>query len=789
MKTLDWITRRIEAIRTGRGIGHRIYLALALSILPTIVSGYLHFRLASDRQRVELEGTLQAAADNSARDASKQLHFWRQSLANIGRLRIFNVAMDYQRFEGLQEFFDSIVKTDENYHGLIFVGESGDVLAYSTLDLRRNPLDDAKAYWQDVLGGAEYAGADESFGTVRSPHGTSAIVLSSPVFGSRSVSRGRLIGIFNNTFSSSGLVSLLEKFKAAHGISLDYLVTARSGAWSSKLNTKSAPRDATGSTDDRQAFCGTAEVGAIGDIQACLVAPREQLYAELRRATVLVPLLILISAFGCWFGAVYTLRSTTTTIRLILRKLEELANGDYKKLERGKSRETNHYVGVANDLIDRMDAFREKAVYNARNAAVANMIAMLAHDVRKPFTMLRMGVDRLLASGDDAVEMRQVAVKIKEHVGKACEQVNGMLADVMEISSDKTTLTLEKTSLSILIANAVSDTFRYDAASRVELQYELGHSAMVKVDSAKVGRVFSNILENARQAMKGQGQIWIQSRELPASEMVEVTIGNARSFIPPEKLSQIFDAFYTSGKKGGTGLGLAICQKIVAGHGGTIGCQSSAESGTEFTFTLPLAVGTLDLATVALPSSAAEIRESFEVSLQTSGKSLGDPLEPSRRRAVVARALAHGRPLELLIVDDEELYAEGLKSQIDSAPELEGLVRATAVQSPEEAVALCSERQVDVIISDVDLGRGVSSGFELVAKLRGILPKATICVHSNRSLPADYRLAIEVGADAFLPKPMSPAHLLGLLARAVSRDRALAPRVDGRGASGMLTMV
>lgn len=619
MTTFGWITRRVQAFRTGRGISHRIYLALALSILPTIVSGYLHFRLASDRQRVELEGTLQAAADNSARDASKQLHFWQQSLANIGRLRIFNVAMDYQRFEGLQEFFDSIVKTDENYHGLVFVGESGDVLAYSTLDLRRHPLDDAKDYWQDLLNGAEYAGADETFGTVRSQQGTAAIVLSSPVFGSRDVSRGRLIGIFNNTFSSSGLVSLLEKFQAAHGISLEYLVTARSGARSFDLNTKSSPRGATGSTGDSQAFCGTAEIGAIGDIQSCLVAPKEQLYAELRRATVLVPLLILISAFGCWFGAVYTLRSTTTTIRMILRKLEELANGDYRRLEMAKSRETNHYVGVANDLIDRMDAFREKAVYNARNAAVANMIAMLAHDVRKPFTMLRMGVDRLLAAGDDPAEMRQVAKKIKEHVGKACEQVNGMLADVMEISSDKTTLAFEKASLSILIANAVSDTFRYDAASGIELQYELGHSAMVKVDSSKIARVFSNLLDNARQAMKGQGQIWIHSRELPASEMVEVTIGNSRSFIPPDKLSQIFDAFYTSGKKGGTGLGLAICQKIVAGHGGTIACRSSVESGTEFSFTLPLAVGTLDLAPVPLPGSAAEVRESFEVSLQATG--------------------------------------------------------------------------------------------------------------------------------------------------------------------------
>jgi signal transduction histidine kinase len=90
--------------------------------------------------------------------------------------------------------------------------------------------------------------------------------------------------------------------------------------------------------------------------------------------------------------------------------------------------------------------------------------------------------------------------------------------------------------------------------------------------------------------MREKGNLWIRTSEQEG--FVEFTLGNGGSFIPAESLSKLFDAFFTSGKRGGTGLGLAIAKTIVEAHGGSIRCVSekTEEHPTglvEFTFTLP----------------------------------------------------------------------------------------------------------------------------------------------------------------------------------------------------------
>ena len=56
--------------------------------------------------------------------------------------------------------------------------------------------------------------------------------------------------------------------------------------------------------------------------------------------------------------------------------------------------------------------------------------------------------------------------------------------------------------------------------------------------------------------------------------------------ISPDVLPRVFELFFST-KPGGTGIGLALCQRIVAGHNGTIGIDSAAERGTTVTVTIP----------------------------------------------------------------------------------------------------------------------------------------------------------------------------------------------------------
>jgi hypothetical protein len=172
-----------------------------------------------------------------------------------------------------------------------------------------------------------------------------------------------------------------------------------------------------------------------------------------------------------------------------------------------------------------------------------------------------------------------------------------------------------------MVDAALAQVFRYRKAADVRLVYDLRHGSKVSVDPVKVLRVFVNIIDNARQAMRGRGVIAVSTREEErgGGRMVVVSIKNSGSFIRPEDRASLFEAFFTKGKAGGTGLGLAIAKKVVASHGGEIWCESTEGDGTEFFFSLP-ACGSPDEERLDPPSSSAEIRSRFEASLGEGGQ-------------------------------------------------------------------------------------------------------------------------------------------------------------------------
>jgi len=93
---------------------------------------------------------------------------------------------------------------------------------------------------------------------------------------------------------------------------------------------------------------------------------------------------------------------------------------------------------------------------------------------------------------------------------------------------------------------------------------------------------------DAMQACRpGQGRMSIETT-LADSNAIQVAVTDSGTGIPADKLSQIFDPFYTT-KGNGTGLGLSIARTIVETYGGKIWAENHAGGGAAFRFTLPLA--------------------------------------------------------------------------------------------------------------------------------------------------------------------------------------------------------
>lgn len=104
----------------------------------------------------------------------------------------------------------------------------------------------------------------------------------------------------------------------------------------------------------------------------------------------------------------------------------------------------------------------------------------------------------------------------------------------------------------------------------------------------EIGQVWTNLIQNAIQAMQGRGELHVEVHV--RGEEIQVSFTDNGPGIPPEILPRIFEPFFTTKAKGeGTGLGLDICRRIVEKHHGRITAESQP-GRTRFTVSLPLSL-------------------------------------------------------------------------------------------------------------------------------------------------------------------------------------------------------
>ncbi len=209
----------------------------------------------------------------------------------------------------------------------------------------------------------------------------------------------------------------------------------------------------------------------------------------------------------------------------------------------------------------------KKLEQNSKLAAIGETTAMLAHDVRKPFTLLKIVLNRFetFKTSPDGLD------KAKADIEKAISNVEAMLNDVMDFSRE-VKLEVQPCSLDTILefAGRTAQTHQH---SDVKFVFELKNAYKPLVDDERMSRVFINIITNAMDAMScGDGNIYMSSKDTVKDEesFVEVIIANTGPQFTEDDLTNLFSPAFTKGKKGGTGLGLASARKIVCLHGGTI---------------------------------------------------------------------------------------------------------------------------------------------------------------------------------------------------------------------------
>ena len=228
---------------------------------------------------------------------------------------------------------------------------------------------------------------------------------------------------------------------------------------------------------------------------------------------------------------------------------------------------------------------QEEARRSERLAALGQLSAGLAHEIRNPLGVIKGSAEMLNQKLHDSNPLAsELAGYISSEVNRVSMLVSRFLDFARPLHPDTKAQPL--TDLLDHAQKIVAEHWR-GGAVKVEKAYDK-NLPLVEVDSDLFIQAFVNLIQNAYDAMDGDGgTLRLQAaRKGGPGAFVEVRVQDSGPGIAPELQDQIFNPFVTT-KKAGVGLGLSIVSKIVDEHRGTVRIESPGGPGACFVISLP----------------------------------------------------------------------------------------------------------------------------------------------------------------------------------------------------------
>jgi signal transduction histidine kinase len=244
--------------------------------------------------------------------------------------------------------------------------------------------------------------------------------------------------------------------------------------------------------------------------------------------------------------------------------------------------------------LTRVEQLEERERLRDRLAALGEMAAAIAHEVKNPLAGIEVMAGLLKRQLTDSPDAQTILADII----KEAKMANAIVLEVLEFVRP-IRLQVERVSLADAIRDAVtlSESHGPRAGVRVDVSLPADLPA-IQGDPHQLKQIVTNLLINAYEAMNGKGAVGIAATILPeddlpgggentAGPMIQVEVTDDGPGMPPEVLDKIFSPFFTT-KPQGSGLGLAIVRKIVDAHDGRIDVSATPGEGTRFRVTLPV---------------------------------------------------------------------------------------------------------------------------------------------------------------------------------------------------------
>ena len=223
-------------------------------------------------------------------------------------------------------------------------------------------------------------------------------------------------------------------------------------------------------------------------------------------------------------------------------------------------------------------------INSAKMASLGQLVAGVAHEINTQLASIKSN-NEITGKLIKKIENQDLSELLKEANDIDKEAINRI--NLLVVSLRKY-VRLDEAELQEADINKEIDLtlelLRHETKNRIEINKNYGELPPIKCYPNMLNQVFTNILQNAIQAIKGEGNISIDTNFVNNNLVVKIK-DNGCGIKEPQK---IFDLGYTTKGVGvGTGLGLAISQKLIEKHKGRIDVKTEIGKGSEFSITIP----------------------------------------------------------------------------------------------------------------------------------------------------------------------------------------------------------